>query len=76
MEEIIRDHRVCPALGLLHDLADEEAEQAVLALREVLGLLGVGRDDRVDDLPERGLVARSGWTPRRSTIAAGASPVL
>ena len=42
------------AAGLLHHLADEEAEQALLAAPVRLDLAGVGGEDRVDERLELG----------------------
>ena len=51
------DARVGLAAGLLHHLADEEAEQALLAAAVLLDLAGVRGDHRVDDRVELADVA-------------------
>ena len=45
-QELVDQLRVRLALGLLHDLADEEAEHLVTPLPELLRLTGVGGDHR------------------------------
>src|SRR5215218_11159517 len=47
--ELVDDARVCPAVRPLHHLADEEAEQAVLAAAIRLDLTLVLREHLVDD---------------------------
>ena len=49
LQDVVDQLRVRRALGLLHDLADEEAHQAGLAGPELLGLLGVLLDDLLAD---------------------------
>src|SRR5581483_3090374 len=48
-QQPVDDLRVRLASGLLHDLADEEAEHALLAPAVGLDLLRVGDEYRVDD---------------------------
>ena len=55
---LVHDARVGLAAGLLHHLADEEAEQALLAAAELLRLARVRLDDPVDDRVELARVAR------------------
>jgi len=61
-------------LRLLHDLTDEEAEQPVLAALVALGLLGLSVTTRSTISHSSGS-SEICCTPRRSTIASGASPV-
>src|ERR1700682_6139213 len=48
-QQVVELRRIRLALGGLHDLADEETEELVLAGPIVGELFRLGRDDRVDD---------------------------
>src|SRR5581483_742916 len=53
-DELVDDLRIGLALRLLHHLADEEAEQALLAAAEGLDLAGVRGQDPLDERSELG----------------------
>src|SRR6185436_3854632 len=55
-DELAHDARIRAAAGLLHHLADEEAEEALLAAAVLLDLPRVGSEDPVDERPELGRV--------------------
>src|SRR5205823_9173389 len=62
LEEAVEGARVALALQVLHRLADEEAEQVLLAGPVLLDLAGVARDHRVDHRFEGTSVADLGET--------------
>ncbi len=64
-EELVDDLGIRLPAGLLHHLADEEAEQALLAAAVRLDLAGVGGEDGVDERLELATCRRS--RPRRGT---------
>src|SRR5262245_56662722 len=64
-QQLLHELRVRLAAGLLHDLADEEAEHAFLAAPELRDLVGMARDDLVDDALERALIAHLRQSLRR-----------
>src|SRR5215211_8719565 len=51
-DQLVHDLRISPALGAAHDLADEEAEQALLPAAVRLDLARMCREHLVDDRPE------------------------
>jgi hypothetical protein len=56
-KQFVYQLRIGLALGRLHDLTDEESEHGFLPGAVLFELLGVVREDLVDDLFERGCIA-------------------